>query len=343
MTTNPPASTARPILKETTMPPTPLHARQLTVIGESLVDIISNPYEAGTKALGSPLNVAIGCARLGMTTNLVTHYAEDRYGRMVEDHLISNGVAALVGGSAPTSVAMATLDHAGAARYSFDISWDLDGASLPALSAVESSHHVHTGSIATVLTPGCDTAYTLVEAARRHATISYDPNCRPAISGDADHTRRDVERFVAASDLVKASDEDLEWLYPYRTLDQTVEAWLELRPAMVAITCGADGPAIATGQTVVRLPARKVEVADTVGAGDSFMAGLIAWLDMRNLLGADARNKLRDLSPQELRNLLDYANRAAAITCSRPGADPPWAQELSSEAVIGPTNYKYVL
>jgi fructokinase len=273
-----------------------------------------------------------------MTTNLITHYAEDRHGRMIEEHLTANGVAALVGGSAPTSVATANIDQAGAAGYTFDLSWDLNGVSLPALSAVESSRHVHTGSIATILSPGCDAVYTLLEAARGHATISYDPNCRPAISGDVDRTRQDIERFVAASDIVKASDEDLEWLYPDRTPEQTMQAWLRLGPAMVAVTRGADGPVITNSQAMLEMPARKIEVADTVGAGDSFMAGLIAWLDTGNLLGADARAALRDLSPQELRNLLDYANRAAAITCSRPGADPPWATEVSSDGLAAPAD-----
>lgn len=319
---------------------------QLTVIGESLVDIISHPHKSRTQTAirpgGSPLNVAIGCARLGMMTNLITHYAEDRHGRMIEQHLNANGVAALVGGSAPTSVATANLDQAGAASYTFDISWDLKGVSLPALSAVDSSRHVHTGSIATVLAPGHDDVYMLLEAARGHATISYDPNCRPGISGDVDRTRRDIERFVAASDIVKASDEDLGWLYPDRTPEQIMEAWLKLGPAMVAVTRGADGPVITNGQTTVEVPARKIEVADTVGAGDSFMAGLIAWLDTRNLLGAGARGTLRDLSPHELRNLLDYANLAAAITCSRPGADPPWTREIRSDALDAPTNIKSV-
>lgn len=316
--------------------PTSFDSHQLTVIGESLVDVISNSHEAGaqarTHAGGSPLNVVVGCARLRMPTNLVTHYAEDRYGRMIEDHLISNGVTVIADAAVPTSVATATLDDTEAARYTFDISWNLHSASLPARVAVENSRHVHTGSIATVLAPGCDAAYALVQAARGHATISYDPNCRPAISPDVDQARRDVEQFVAASDLVKASDEDLSWLYPDRTLERTAAAWLELGTAIVIITFGADGPVVATRQAMVPMPAWKVEVADTVGAGGSFMAGVIAWLDMMNLLGADARERLADLTPQELRHLLDYANRAAAITCSRPGADPPWAQELISDS-----------
>ncbi|ACL42556.1 carbohydrate kinase [Paenarthrobacter sp. AR 02] len=318
---------------------------RVTVIGESLVDVITHPHKTGTSTAirpgGSPLNVAIGCARLGMTTSLITHYGQDQYGGMIEKHLTANGVAALVGGHSPTSVATANIDHAGAARYSIAITWDLNGTSLPALSAVESSRHVHAGSIATVLPPGRDTVYTLLQAARGRATISYDPNCRPAISGDVHSTRRDIERFVAASDIVKASNEDLEWLYPDRTPDQTAHAWLKLGPAIVAVTRGEGGPVITNGRTMVQMPAREIEVADTVGAGDSFMAALISWLGTRNLLGAGAREKLKDLSPQALQNLLDYANGAASITCSRPGADPPWARELS-DLFAAPADFRSV-
>ncbi len=189
----------------------------LTVIGESLVDIISDPRgPAATQAHpgGSPLNVAVGAARLGLQTSLVTHYAEDRHGLMIEEHLRSNGVQVINGGSSPTSTALAMLGPGGAAEYAFSITWEINGASLPALAAVEASTHVHTGSIATLLAPGDQTTLVLVEAAREHATISYDPNCRPAISPDAAAARQQAEVLVAASDIVKASDEDLSWLYP---------------------------------------------------------------------------------------------------------------------------------
>jgi sugar/nucleoside kinase (ribokinase family) len=150
---------------------------------------------------------------------------------MIADHLHSNGVDALVGGSLPTSTAVASLDATGAAEYTFSISWDINGASIPALAAVESSIHVHTGSIASVLTPGNKSVRRLIEVARPHATVSFDPNCRPAISQDAAGARYQAEDLVAASDIVKASDEDLRWLYPDRTLDESITAWLELGPA----------------------------------------------------------------------------------------------------------------
>jgi fructokinase len=303
----------------------------LTVIGESLVDIISDPRRPAASqahAGGSPLNVAVGAARLGLQTSLVTHYADDRYGLMIGEHLRSNGVDVINGGTTPTSTALATLGPDGAADYTFSITWEINGASLPALAAVEGSTHVHTGSIATVLPPGEQATLVLAEAARENATISYDPNCRPAISPNAAAARRQAEKFVAASDIVKASDEDLSWLYPDRTPDESLEAWLELGPAIVALTRGASGPVILARQGRVEMAAEPITVADTVGAGDSFMAGLISGLAQLQALGAGGRQRLQSLTPEQLHAVAAYANRAAAITCSRQGANPPRSSEL---------------
>ncbi len=308
----------------------------ITVIGESLVDIISDPRRPGEVQAhpgGSPLNVAVGAARLGLATTLVTHYAGDSYGDMIEGHLNANGVTAIRGGSAPTSTATATLGPDGAATYAFNVSWDINGAALPALEAVQGSTHVHTGSIAAVVAPGDQTTLALLEAAREQATISYDPNCRPAISPDVAAARTHAECFVAASDIVKASDEDLAWLYPHRSPEESLAAWLELGPALVALTRGASGPVIIARHGRVELPAEPVTVADTVGAGDSFMAALISGLAQLSALGAGGRQRLQSLSHDELHALAAYANRAAAITCSRPGANPPGSAELGPLSV----------
>lgn len=323
-----------------TSDPRPTQGRTvLTVIGESLVDVITDPRQAGENEShpgGSPLNVAVGAARLDLQTNLVTHYAADRYGLMIEEHLDSNGVHVINGGATPTSTALAVLGPDGAAEYTFSITWEINGASLPALAAVDVSTHVHTGSIATVLPPGNLVTLALVEAAREHATISYDPNCRPAISPDAAAARQQAEVLVAASDIVKASDEDLSWLYPDRTAEETLQAWLELGPAIVAMTRGASGPVILSGMGRVEMAAEPITVADTVGAGDSFMAGLISGLAQLEALGADGRQRLQTLTLDQLHALAAYANRAAAITCSRPGANPPRSAELGPLPVLSP-------
>ena len=168
-----------------------------------------------------------------------------------------------------------------------------------------------------------------MQAARGHATISYDPNCRPAISPDVAAARHQAELFVAASDIVKASDEDLSWLYPDRTPEETLPGLAGIwAPALVALTRGAAGPVIVSGAGRVEMAAEPISVADTVGAGDSFMAGLIAGLAQLGALGAGGRRQLQALTPDQLHALAAYANRAAAITCSRKGANPPFSAEL---------------
>lgn len=310
----------------------PAGSPYLTVIGESLIDIIDDPHRAPatsqTHPRGSPLNVSVGAARLDLPTTLVTHYGEDPHGRLIEEHLQANGVNVINGGGTSTSTALAALNADGAAEYTFAITWQINGAALPALAAVEQSTHVHAGSIATVLPPGDKSTLDLVHAARRHATVSYDPNCRPAISPDATAARRKAELFVAASDFVKASDEDLLWLYPDRTEEESMRAWLELGPAIVALTRGASGPVVLSRKGRVEMAAEAITVADTVGAGDSFMAGLIAGLAQFDALGAGGRDRLQELTPDRLQALAAYANRAAAFTCSRPGANPPRSAEL---------------
>jgi fructokinase len=312
----------------------------VVVIGESLVDIISDPRQPEAVQVhpgGSPLNVAVGAARLGLRTSLVTHFADDRHGLVIDEHLQANGVQVINGGTAPTSTALAALGPDGAAEYTFSITWDVNGAALPALAAVEGAAHVHTGSIATALPPGDRATLALVQAARGHASVSYDPNCRPGISPVAALARQQVELFVAASDVVKASDEDLRWLYPDRSPDETLEAWLALGPGIVALTRGAAGPVIVSRNGRVEMVAEPITVADTVAAGDSFMAGLIAGLAQLAALGAEGRTRLKGLAWDELQALTAYANRAAAITCSRPGANPPRKDELGPMSAGVPT------
>lgn len=315
-----------------------LPARETTVvvIGESLVDIIHNAHGQGASQAhpgGSPLNVAVGTARLGLNTTLVTDYAHDAHGLTIDQHLRSNDVYTINERAAPTSTATATLAPGGAAEYDFSITWKLNGPTVPALAAIATSSHVHTGSIATALPPGNDTVRALLAAARQHATISYDPNCRPAISPDADQARRQAEAFVACSDIVKASDEDLRWLYPDRAPEETLDAWLALGPSILALTRGASGPLILSHDGRIQMAAEPATVADTVGAGDSFMSALISGLAQLDTLGANNRTRLQNLGMDELRSLAAYANHAAAITCSRQGADPPRLDQLGPLAV----------
>lgn len=199
------------------------------VIGEALIDVLVEPGGRRREVPGgSPANVALGLGRLGHPVRFATRIGRDRYGDLLLRHLRESGVELTPGSvdGGPTSTATALLDSRGAATYDFDITWaptpEAVGAVLTGAPA-----HVHTGSIATALTPGADTVLAAVETARAAATVSYDPNLRPALLGPPERERDRVERLVAASDVVKASDEDLAWLYPGRDAAEVASRWAE--------------------------------------------------------------------------------------------------------------------
>lgn len=301
----------------------------LTVIGEALIDEVVHPgAEPVPHVGGSPLNVAVGLARLGHPVEFLGRYGQDAYGELIAAHLHENSVLTpLPPDGIATSIARANLDADGAASYQFQLAWTLPEVASEQLQATTL---LHTGSIAAMLSPGADAVYQAVLAARGHATISYDPNCRPTIIGDVADARDRAEKFVRLADVVKASDEDLSWLYPELNPLEAARSWLAFPdgPALVVVTRGEGGPwgISAAGEAAAAVPA--VQVADTVGAGDSFMAALIGAIVDRELDGAQRREQLRAIGSQDLADILNIAARAAAITVSRPGANPPTKDEL---------------
>lgn len=305
----------------------------LTVIGEGLIDVVHKPNGTESHPGGSPLNVAIGLARLDHPVQFVGRYGDDANGRLLTEHLKASGVVVpLPPDGSPTSVAIAELDHRGAATYTFDLDWHLPDLRERFSTLLGATTLLHTGSIATVLEPGAAQVLSAVERARPRATIGFDPNCRPTITTDHEAVRGLVERFVALADVVKASDEDLAWLYPAVDPLESARRWKALGapegPAIVVVTRGADGPWGICAGGEAHVPAAKVHVADTVGAGDSFMSALLSGVVDRELDGAQRRDELRRVDADELRRILDFAARAAAVTVSRPGANPPTRAEL---------------
>ena len=302
----------------------------LTVIGEALVDeVLSDTAPKRFHPGGSPLNVAVGVARLGRPVQFAGRYGTDEYGLLIEQHLRSNSVLVpLPADDLPTSVATAVLDPVGGARYTFDLEWRLPSldASLPHL--LEGTTVLHTGSIAAMLRPGADAVLQAVERARPGITISYDPNCRPSIITDVGYAREQAEKFVALSDVVKASDEDLAWLYPQDSPRDAARRWLGLGPAMVAVTSGSKGAWAVTASGEAEASVPPVTVVDTVGAGDSFMSALLVSLMDRELDGGARRPELARISTGDLEAVLGFAVRAAALTVSRAGANPPYRAEL---------------
>ncbi|MFE9202274.1 carbohydrate kinase [Micromonospora sp. NPDC007230] len=305
----------------------------ITVVGESLVDLIEDPSgEAVAHPGGSPANVAVALARLGQPTTLLTQFGDDAYGGLLRAHFTSSGVQldpASVQDLPRTSVARTRVGADGQARYDFAIDWP-SLPNGPVAGVADASRCLHTGSLATILEPGADDVLALVRDRRASMMISYDPNCRPSLSPDGVHAGRRVEELVAVSDLVKVSREDLDWLHPGQPPERVARRWLELGANLVVVTLGADGALAVTRRGVRRVAAPRVAVVDTVGAGDAFTAGLLAALSERDLLGAARRPALRAAGPEALAALLTDAVRVAAWTCGRRGADPPTRAALAS-------------
>ena len=306
------------------------------VIGEALVDVVlSDTATPRAHPGGSPLNVAVGLSRLERPVVFAGRIGRDEYGDMIAAHLQDNDVRSLLEPDAsPSSVATARLDPTGAASYEFELDWTLPSAEDLAHRLQEACGdgllvHVHAGSIATMLAPGDASVMGALAAAQPHATISYDPNVRPSIVPDREFARARAEEVVRLSDVVHASDEDIAWLYPDRPLMDSLQAWREAGPALVVMTRGAEDIVAVTAEHVVERPIFPVDVADTVGAGDSFTAALLAALDDRTLLGAENRERLHAMDLHDIQSVLIYASRASAITASRPGADPPTRDELA--------------
>lgn len=298
------------------------------VVGESLVDVVvpagGDASEGVRRPGGSPMNVAVGLARLEVPTRLVTRLGDDEDGRLVREHLTASHVDLAPGTVDPatsTGVATARLDGAGVATYDFEVTWDLPPTPLP-----EDCRALHVGSIGAGVRPGRDAVVAL--AAQAHEAglpVSFDPNARPAFTPDADQAWRDVLELAALCDLVKLSDEDAEFLQPGRDLLELAHALLGTGPALVVVTGGGGvATAVTRAGEVVVAESRNVGVADTVGAGDSFMAALVAATLPDRAAGLWAGGPPH-------RRVADYlaaAHEAAAITVTRRGADPPRLNEL---------------
>ncbi|OCC10357.1 carbohydrate kinase [Streptomyces sp. PTY087I2] len=295
------------------------------VIGECVADIVRQPAKADrVHPGGSPANVAYGLARLGHDTTLLTQLGADDHGRLIRDHLAAAGVEVRTDGAiGPTPSAVVTLDGQGHATYAFDVGWTLGPVVLD-----RTPGHVHTGSIAAVVEPGAATVLAALESLRAAATVSYDPNVRPALMGERTRAVDRVERCVALSDVVKASDEDLRWLHPDEEPERIAERWLAAGPALVLVTRGEAGAFALFPGGRITIDAPAVEVADTVGAGDAFMSGTLHALAAHGLLGPDGRDRLRAVDRDTVADVLRHAVASAAVTVARAGANPPGPDEL---------------
>lgn len=306
------------------------------VCGEALFDFFCNPGERNSelnfKALagGSPFNVAVGLRRLGVESALFGGISSDYLGQRLRQVLAEEGVSDryLVASEAPTTMAMVALDAQGSPQYMFRGDGCADRQllveHLPALD--EQVTGLHVGSYSLVVAPVGDTLLALVERESERRLISLDPNVRLNPAPDIERWRQRIESFAAHAHLIKVSEEDLELLYPGVSPLTSIERWLAGRCQVVFLTRGNAGASVFSRQHGHwSVPARQVVTQDTVGAGDTFQAAIIAYLVQH---GLDSPAGLAALSREALATMLDFAVKAAALTCSRVGPQLPYRHEL---------------
>jgi fructokinase len=302
----------------------------IVVCGEALIDIV--PAADGTRRPipgGGPFNTARALARLGAPTAFLGRLSTDPFGVMLAEQLKADGAdLSLVSfGPESTTLAVAELDGQGLAEYEFFVK----GTSAPNLTLEmlpttlpADVRALHIGTLGLVLEP---MASTLTEMALRegdHRLVMLDPNIRSRLVTDARAYRERLDGLIAHSTIVKASETDLEWLFPELDTEAGADRLLELGARLVLVTLGAAGALAASSRGQVRVAAPEVEVVDTIGAGDAFGAAVLAWLHDHDALRSDLM-----LDNEQLRSMLSFACLVAAITCTRVGADPPWRAELA--------------
>jgi fructokinase len=307
----------------------------VTVIGEAIIDLVPGDRPRTFYAIpgGSPYNVAIGLARLGHQTALMARLGGNTFGRLLREHAQAEGVdlGAAPQAAEPATLAVVSLDAAAQASYDFyvqgtaDWQWNAEEIGRPPDTAV-----LHFGSLASWTPPGDARILQLADRLRDRGDVlvSYDPNVRPGLLGGYRHGQRLIERGVPLAHLVKASTDDIAWLYPGQGPDEVARHWLRLGAAVVVITSSADGASAVTANGLsIHRPARDITVVDTVGAGDSFTAGLIGSLIRR---GQHTPSALASCPAGQLAGALDDAILVASLNCQRRGNDPPTAADVAN-------------
>ena len=302
--------------------------------GEALIDFLPRTAVDGTPAFapfagGSPFNVAIAIARLDSSAGFFGGLSSDLFGETLRLALHDSGVDTTLAhvSTRPTTLAFVSLAD-GNARYAFfdegSAGRMLTEIDLPALPKTVAA--LHFGSFSLAEEP-CGSAFEeLMRREQRDRVISLDVNVRPTLIRNRDGYLARIDRLAAMTDIVKVSEEDLAWIAPEGTFDELAQRWLAMGAKLIILTKGADG-AIAISQNITaEVAAPAVKVADTVGAGDTFIAAALARLDKRGLM---TKSAVANLTSVQLSDVLSFAAKAAAITVSRPGADPPWLRELA--------------
>jgi len=297
---------------------------QVWVVGEVLIDLIPDGSVRQAIVGGGPANTAKALAKIGIDTQFIDGISTDDYGQMAKDELVSAGVKLdyVKFSDKPTCLAIVSLSDSGSASYEFVIentaTFDFTSTWLPN-PQTERPTLLHIGTLATVIEPGASVLFEWVQSVAKIGLIVFDPNIRPAVMNDREMYVKQVERWVSISSAIKVSDEDIRWLYPSLEIDQVANNWLIKGPSLIVVTSGDKGLVGYRVDEKVCVDAVKVVVADTVGAGDTVGAILVE---------AIVKDGLSSLSGVRLEMLLKRAAKAAAITVSRSGANPPTLKEI---------------
>ncbi|CAN1484828.1 RbsK Sugar kinases, ribokinase family [Candidatus Nanopelagicaceae bacterium] len=295
------------------------------VCGEVLIDLI--PGADGMRVPhvgGGPANTAKALARLGHDVQFIDGISSDQYGVMSRKELLDDEVKLdlALKSEKPTCLAIVSLAENGGASYEFEIdgtaTFDFSLDWLPDPSRYR-PNVLHIGTLVTVIQPGADVLYDWAIRVAEFAPIVFDPNIRPAVMGDRDKYQMAVEKWAAISSVIKVSDDDMAWLYPEQKYRDVAQRWINDGAALIVITRGADGLLGITADGSVEVPGVKIEVADTVGAGDTVGAIIVEAMVEKGIL---------NLNDEVLKATLHRAAVAAGITCSRKGAQPPYKHEL---------------
>jgi fructokinase len=301
----------------------------ILVFGESLIDVFATAETPAGIALdgrvgGSPFNVAVGLARLQRPVAFVSCISTDRFGQRLVQALQTEHVdlSLVQRHISPTTLSVVTAGADGVPTYAFhgDHGADrmLDARALETLPARATV--LQLGSYPLVVEPIASTLRRVVEREHRRRLVAYDPNVRLNVEPSVLRWRAAVEWMVQRTHLLKISEEDAALLYPDDPLPELARRWIAQGVSLVVATHGGDGASAWTGRAQVREAAVPVELVDTVGAGDTFQAALLTWMSEQDRLQPEA---LAELEAGELREALRFAGKAAAITCSRRGADLP--------------------
>ena len=301
--------------------------------GEALMDMLPRTLAEGGEAYlpvpgGAMYNTAIALGRLGEETGFFAGVSTDLFGQQLIDHLEESGVNTdyCVRSTNPTTLAFVKLTD-GIANYSFmDENSAARMLSVDAIPAFPKTVHAfHFGAISLIQEPCGSVFEALAGRVHESAVISLDPNIRPSFITDESTYRERLNRMIAMSDIIKVSEEDLEWLAPDGRFEQVAQDWIESGAAIVTLTMGGEGTRCITSSMDIQVPVTPVEVVDTVGAGDTFNAGFLAGLRGSGVL---TKTRLKTIDRDSLRSAMEYGSRVAAYTVGQAGAKPPWRKDL---------------